>query len=74
MHILIAEDDLTSRTVLESVLNKSGHQVTAVTNGQEAWDVLQQPDAPSLAILDWMMPGLDGSGTCNPIAIPSSSC
>ena len=60
MRILIAEDDLTSRTVLEAVLKKEGHEVVAVVNGAEAWTLMQQEDAPSLAILDWMMPEMDG--------------
>ena len=60
MRILIAEDDLTSRTVLAAVLRKSGHEVVEAVNGAEAWDELQKPDAPRLAILDWMMPEMDG--------------
>jgi phosphoserine phosphatase RsbU/P len=60
MHILIAEDDFTSRTVLVGVLKKEGHEVTATVNGAEAWQALQQPDAPPLAILDWMMPEMNG--------------
>ncbi|NVN93187.1 MAG: response regulator transcription factor [Desulfuromonadales bacterium] len=60
MRILIAEDDLTSRTLLAGILKKEGHEVTVTVNGAEAWQVLQQPDAPSLAIIDWMMPELDG--------------
>jgi phosphoserine phosphatase RsbU/P len=60
MRILIAEDDLTSRTVLTAVLKKQGHEVTITVNGAEAWQALQQPDAPTLAILDWMMPEMDG--------------
>jgi DNA-binding response OmpR family regulator len=60
MHILIAEDDFTSRTVLVGVLKKEGHEVTAMVNGAEAWQALQQPDAPPLAILDWMMPEMNG--------------
>jgi DNA-binding response OmpR family regulator len=60
MRILIAEDDFTSRTVLAAVLKKAGHEPTATVNGAEAWQALQQPDAPSLAILDWMMPEIDG--------------
>jgi CheY-like chemotaxis protein len=60
MRILIAEDDLTSRTVLEAVLKKEGHQVLTAVNGAEAWALMQQEDAPSLAILDWMMPEMDG--------------
>jgi phosphoserine phosphatase RsbU/P len=60
--ILIAEDDVTSRTLLRAVLRKGGHEVVAACDGEEAWDVLQRPDTPRLAILDWMMPGLDGVG------------
>jgi diguanylate cyclase (GGDEF)-like protein len=60
MHILIAEDDFTSRTILAGVLKKGGHEVTATVNGAEAWQAMQQPDAPVLAILDWMMPEMDG--------------
>lgn len=60
MRVLIAEDDLTSRAVLTRVLKMDGHEVTATANGAEAWQVLQQPDAPALAILDWMMPEMDG--------------
>ena len=60
MKILIAEDDLTSRTVLTAVLKKQGHEVVATVNGAEAWKAMQQPDAPRLAILDWMMSEMDG--------------
>lgn len=64
MKVLIAEDDLTSRTILQSVLNKWGYETIATTDGNEAWTVLQQEDAPKLLILDWMMPGLDGPDLC----------
>jgi sigma-B regulation protein RsbU (phosphoserine phosphatase) len=60
MRILIAEDDFTSRTVLVGVLKKYGHEIVTTENGAEAWQVLQQPDAPALVILDWMMPDMDG--------------
>ena len=60
MKILIAEDDLTSRIVLVQMLKKHGHEVIETTNGREAWLVLQQPDAPLLVILDWLMPEMDG--------------
>ena len=60
MRILIAEDDLTSRTVLVEVLKKQGHEVAAAVNGTEAWVALSQPNASALAILDWMMPEMDG--------------
>ncbi len=60
MRILIAEDDLTSRTLLSAVLKKNGHEVIETVNGAEAWSKLQEPDAPKLVILDWMMPVMDG--------------
>lgn len=60
MRILIAEDDSTSRTILAGVLKKNGHEVVATVNGAEAWQAMQNPDAPGLAILDWMMPEMNG--------------
>lgn len=60
MRILIAEDDFTSRAMLAAVLKKGGHEVVETTNGLEAWNELQKPDAPRLAIFDWMMPEMDG--------------
>jgi DNA-binding response OmpR family regulator len=60
MRILIAEDDSTSRAMLALVLKKVGHDVVAAADGTEAWRLLQEPDAPLVAILDWMMPGISG--------------
>jgi two-component system, cell cycle response regulator len=60
MRILIADDSVTSRSILASVLKKIGHDVVETVNGAEAWKVLQKPDAPALAILDWLMPKMDG--------------
>ena len=64
MKVLIAEDDLTSRVLLKKVLEKWGYEVTVTTNGAEAWSALQATDAPHLAILDWMMPEMDGVEVC----------
>ena len=64
---LIAEDDPIFRRILESWFKKWDYQVTAVENGLAAWEVLQQEDAPQLAILDWMMPGMDGIELCRKI-------
>lgn len=64
MRILIADDDITSRTVLAAVLQKNGHEVVEACDGTEALAVLEGPDAPRIAILDWMMPGMDGIGIC----------
>lgn len=60
MRTLIAEDDFASRTILAEVLKISGHEVVETVNGAAAWDAMQQPDAPKLVILDWMMPMMDG--------------
>ena len=64
MRILIAEDDAVSRRILETFLWKWGYEVTTTVNGEAAWDVMQRPNAPSLAILDIMMPGIDGLELC----------
>jgi diguanylate cyclase (GGDEF)-like protein len=46
------------------VLRKYGHEVVATVDGDEAWQAMQRPDAPRLAVLDWMMPGLAGVDVC----------
>jgi diguanylate cyclase (GGDEF)-like protein len=60
VRILIAEDDSTSRTVLTAILKKYGHEVIVTINGSDALAKLQEPDPPLIAILDWMMPEMDG--------------
>ena len=75
MDILIADDDAVSRLTLKGTLSKWGHRVTAVPDGLAAWETLQRHDAPDLAILDWMMPGLEGPEVCRrakalPRAVP----
>jgi DNA-binding response OmpR family regulator len=60
MRILIAEDDGLSRRLLELSLDKGGHEPIITKNGHDALAALEGPDAPRLAILDWMMPGMDG--------------
>lgn len=60
MRIIIAEDDPVSRRVLEAHLAKWGYEVIVTRDGQEAWEALNREDAPVLAILDWMMPVMDG--------------
>ena len=64
MKILIAEDDPVSRRILEVSLVKWGYDVAVATNGTEAWEIMQQENAPALAILDIMMPGIDGLEVC----------
>ena len=67
MRILVADDDTVSRRVLEAMLVKWGYEVVVARDGAEAWDVLQAADAPQLAILDWMMPNLDGPDVCRKV-------
>ena len=64
MKILIAEDDSVSRRVLAATLDKFGYEVVVAADGAEAWAVLQSVAAPPLAILDWMMPEIDGVELC----------
>ena len=64
MKILIAEDDVVSRRMLQVFLSRWGYEVVIATDGAEAWRVLENGDAPKLAILDWMMPVMDGIEIC----------
>ena len=64
MKVLIAEDDKVSRRLLQATLGRLGYEVVTTEDGTQAWQALQQADAPRLAILDWMMPGLDGVDVC----------
>lgn len=67
MKILIAEDDLVSRKLLDTTLKKWGYEVHAFPDGTSAWECVQKGDFPQLMILDWMMPGLDGVELCSKI-------
>jgi len=62
--VLIAEDNETSRLILQSLLAKWGYEVVATRDGAEAWAVLQSENPPRLAIMDWMMPEMDGAEVC----------
>jgi len=67
MRILIADDEPISLRVLEATLLKWGYEVVATRDGDKAWKALQQDEAPPLAILNWMMPGMDGVELCRKI-------
>ncbi|MGD9973266.1 MAG: response regulator [Desulfatirhabdiaceae bacterium] len=64
MKVLIAEDDLTSRTILKAILAKWGYDVEVTADGKSALSTMLKPDAPQLAVLDWMMPEMDGPAVC----------
>ncbi len=65
--VLIAEDDPIFRRVLQGWFQKWQYRVTLAGNGLEAWQALQEEDAPQMAVLDWMMPGMDGIELCRKI-------
>ena len=67
MKILIADDSIVSRHLLEATLRKWGYEVMVACDGGEALEILQREDAPSLIILDWMMPGMTGVEVCRRI-------
>jgi diguanylate cyclase (GGDEF)-like protein len=67
MRALIADDDQIITTILSSVLSRMGMQVTVAHDGDVAWQALNSVQPPGLAILDWMMPNLDGLELCRRI-------
>jgi len=64
MKILVAEDERISREMLTSLLTKWGYDVVPASDGDEAWRLLRGEDDLRIAILDWMMPGMDGITIC----------
>ena len=73
MRILIAEDDPISGFLLKSALTKWGHEVIVTGDGSQALDVLQSDNPPPIAILDWMMPILDGVEVCRRLRASSEA-
>jgi putative two-component system response regulator len=71
MKVLIADDNHFYRCALEATLTEWGYEVTAVADGEAAWDILRSESAPKIAILDWMMPRVDGVEVCRRLrAVP----
>jgi diguanylate cyclase (GGDEF)-like protein len=64
MRILVADDSIVSRHLLGVTLTEWGYDVVSASDGEQAWEILQSDDAPPLAILDWMMPGMTGLEVC----------
>jgi two-component system cell cycle response regulator len=64
MKILIADDEQVSRRMLQRLLTMWGYEVIAADDGKRAWEELNRPDAPRIALLDWMMPGRNGVDLC----------
>jgi phosphoserine phosphatase RsbU/P len=62
--VLVAEDDPSYSLVLRVSLARWGYEATMCTDGEQAWRLLQEPNPPTIAILDWMMPGMAGVEVC----------
>lgn len=65
--ILVADDDIITRRLVENVMHKNGYDIVPCKNGNEAWEQLRDPAGPKLAILDWVMPGIQGIEICKRI-------
>jgi DNA-binding response OmpR family regulator len=68
MRVLIADDDRVSAAIVGAALSQWGYEVTMVWDGEAAWHQLQT-NSPPLAVLDWMMPGIDGLELCRRIRL-----
>jgi DNA-binding response OmpR family regulator len=73
MNVLVADDDIVPRCILQSALKEWGYDVTAVADGEQAFEVLADPSGPKLAVLDWVMPGMDGVEVCRRLRVSESS-
>jgi two-component system cell cycle response regulator len=67
LRVLIADDSAVSRAMIQRLLGRLGFTPQVVTDGLSAWEKLQSEDVPTIAILDWMMPGLEGVEICRKI-------
>jgi len=67
MRALIADDDAVTRAILIKALKPWNLEVTVATDGTEAWEAISSGQPPEIAIVDWMMPGLDGIELCRRI-------
>jgi phosphoserine phosphatase RsbU/P len=64
MNVLIAEDDRVTGEILARTLQRWNYATTIVCDGAQAWEHLRSTTEPTLVILDWMMPGMDGPDVC----------
>ena len=64
MKVLVADDHEVTRKILNKLISSFGYRVVLASDGDEAWDMLNGPDPPLIAILDWVMPGRTGVEIC----------
>lgn len=62
--ILIAEDNVVEQIIIAGAIKRFGYVPVMANDGLEAWSILQQPNSPQIALINWMMPGLDGPELC----------
>ncbi len=64
LRVIVADDSAVVRELLRRFMERWGYDVSLASDGSEAWDLLQYGDAPTIAILDWIMPGVEGIELC----------
>lgn len=64
MRVLVVDDDAMVRRLLQTTLTRWDYEVVIATDGEKAWEILKRDDAPSLALMDWTMPRMDGLELC----------
>jgi len=62
--VVIAEDDPVSRKLVTAVVELGGFRTTVTKDGEEAMTALRAQQSPCVAVIDWMMPGIDGAEIC----------
>ena len=67
MKILIAEDEYTTRLMVQVCLENLGYSIESVEDGNTAWEIFNQKTPPQIAVLDWEMPGISGIDLCRKI-------
>lgn len=67
MKVLIVEDNLVTKRLLEISLTKWGYGIQVVGDGRAAWEALQEYESPNLIISDWIMPDMSGVELCKKI-------
>jgi len=70
--VLVVEDDPVSRRLLELRLASAGYDAVVADDGDRGWEILESVEAPELAVVDWMLPGLDGIEICRRLRLRGS--